>query len=45
MLAIYCIIKLCYVAFVDDKWKRGRWSKQEIDILKRNVKAFMKVSH
>ena len=24
------------------KWKRGRWSVQEIRLLKRNVKAFMK---
>ena len=35
---------LAGVCSVVGGWKRGKWSVQEVRRLKRNVKAFMKVS-
>ena len=39
------IIIINYSLCVGEDWKRGRWSVQEMDKLKHNIRLFIKVSH
>ena len=42
-MCVHYMYVCTHVHVIDIKWKEGRWSKQEIDILKQNVIQFMKV--